>query len=217
MTQARDFVALLNRAGTLFDVEIGIQALTDPNAVSSDENLAERQYQSVTVSFRDLELHGASKFLFIETMLALARTGNPETLRIEWAPDHFSIDHEAAAVSAHLMVIGHSEFATHDPIDDVTGIAPALQATGISLLGESQIEVPGLPEPKPHAFTTPSLAASTRALATSLLLAAYDAGGPDVELTWRQAPKTEYSATRKLWTASATALIAPKQRIVVAA
>ncbi len=214
MNQASTFVVFLNRIVNLFDVEIAVQAMTSPVEVSADDNIDDRKYLKVTASYSSLELHGASKGLFIQIMTNLVMLGDPEKLRIEWAPNHFSLDQEAETVSAHLMVMGHTEFANSDRIQSTHDIPHVLSELGVDIKGVSSIQVLNLPEPKPHEFVTPSRIFSTRALFVSLMLAAYDAG-KDVELYWRQEPAIKQMVARKLWKASATALIAPKQRILV--
>jgi hypothetical protein len=220
VSQAREFSPLMIAISDLFAVEIAIQAMTRPDAVSTDENIQERQFKKVSVPYRDLELHGASKFLFIQIMTGLVMCGRPESLRIEWAPggNHFGIDHESETVSASLMVVGHSEFLKDwdTLIDNVRDVETQLELMYHEPIEESAIEVPGMPEPRAHTFTSPNRLASTRALFVSLALECYDRG-PEVDVFWRERPRCSFNATRGLWTCSARPLIVPKQRIVVPA
>jgi hypothetical protein len=218
--QAREFPILLNRLGTLMDCELAVNVMTAPEAMSSDENVEAREFKAVTVSCAGAGVHGASKALFIQIMTGLVLCGKPEDLRVEWAPMRFSVDQEAQTVSAHLMVVGHHEFLLpwDDEIGSVLAITTELVAQGIEDRGESTLQILGVPEPKPHVYRTPSQACSVRALFVSLMLAAYDVAPPDeLELYWRKLPLIELDVPRQTCTASATAVFAKRQRIVVAA
>lgn len=220
MTQARTFPLLMNRIDSLPRCEIAINAMTAADPASTDASL-ERNYAAISVSYSDLELHGASKALFIQVMTALAICGNPEELRIEWAPERFTLDEEAGTVSAHLMVIGHAEFGPERAaaISCPEDIIVELNAAGLMDRGVSSIAAANLPDPQPHGFTTPQETLSLRALFVSLMLAMYDAGGAEkVELYWRTMPKVDsvLDPERVLYTAMAAATFVPKQRIVLA-
>lgn len=210
---AAHFPILLNRIQELGGVELALNAMTLQDEVSNDSELT---FKAISAGYEQYGLPGASKALFISVMAHLVMVGNPGELRLEWAAERFSVDQEKGTVSAHVAVVGHSEFMDADPIESAYDIEVIMQKMGVDVKGESLIQIAGMPEPKPHEFISPSRLWTGRALFVSLMLAAYDKGPlNEVELYWRSLPKVEQKVARKVWVGTANALIVPQKRILV--